>query len=80
MAIDTSERSGTLSGLTAQEAQEFHKAFMQGFLGFLLLSLIAHILVATLWRWPWFPNEDGTYGSVADTVQYASTFISHAFG
>ncbi len=47
-----SERSGSLSGLSAQEAQEVHKYFMQGFLYFLGLTLIAHILI-WLWR-PWF--------------------------
>ncbi len=47
-----SERSGSLSGLTEREAQEFHKYFMQGFLYFLVLTLIAHTLV---WFWrPWF--------------------------
>ena len=42
----------TLSGLTAEEAQEFHKYFMQGFLGFVALTVVAHILI-WLWR-PWF--------------------------
>lgn len=80
MASETTERSGSLSGLTADEAREFHKAFMQGFLMFLGLSLIAHILVAVLWRWPWFPNPDGTYGSIGESATYAATLISHMFG
>lgn len=80
MASDTSGRSESLSGLTAHEAKEFHKAFMQGFLIFLGLSLIAHILVAVLWRWPWFPNEDGTYGSIGETATYAATLVGHLFG
>ncbi len=43
---------GTLSGLSPQEAQELHKYFMQGFLGFVALTLVAHILI---WMWrPWF--------------------------
>ncbi len=44
--------SGSLSGLSENEAREFHKYFMQGFLYFLGLTLIAHILV-WIWR-PWF--------------------------
>lgn len=46
------ERSGSLSGLTPNEAREFHKAFMSGTLGFVAVSLVAHILI-WLWR-PWF--------------------------
>ncbi|MEM1399600.1 MAG: light-harvesting antenna LH1, beta subunit [Pseudomonadota bacterium] len=46
------ERDGSMSGLTEPEAQEFHKYFLQGFMYFLGLTLIAHILV---WFWrPWF--------------------------
>ncbi len=41
-----------VSGLTAEEAKTFHKYFMQGFLGFVGVTLVAHILV---WAWrPWF--------------------------
>jgi len=47
-----SPENRSLTGLTNGEAQEFHKYFMQGFMGFVGLSLIAHILV---WMWrPWF--------------------------
>lgn len=46
------ENSGSLSGFTEQEAQEFHKYFMQGTLYFVGATLIAHILI-WLWR-PWF--------------------------
>jgi light-harvesting complex 1 beta chain len=46
------ERKGSLSGLTASEAKEFHRMMMLGFGGFLALTLIAHILI---WNWrPWF--------------------------
>lgn len=44
--------NGSLSGLTEHEAQEFHRYFMQGFLGFVALTIVAHVLV---WMWrPWF--------------------------
>jgi light-harvesting complex 1 beta chain len=45
------ERSGSISGLTDDEAQEFHTYYMQGFLGFTAVAVIAHILV-WIWR-PW---------------------------
>ncbi len=76
MASDTPARSESLSGLTPAEAQEFHKYFMQGFIGFVILSIIAHILVAVLWRWPWFPNEDGTYGSLLEGTRHAAIQLS----
>lgn len=46
------DNPGSLSGWTEQEAQEFHKYFMQGCLYFLGLTVIAHILI-WIWR-PWF--------------------------
>ncbi|MEE4204355.1 MAG: light-harvesting antenna LH1, beta subunit [Halieaceae bacterium] len=47
-----SEQDGSLSGLTSNEAKEFHSAYVQGFLGFTAIAVVAHILV---WMWrPWF--------------------------
>lgn len=41
----------TLSGLTDNEASEFHGIFMKSFLGFTAVAVVAHILV---WMWrPW---------------------------
>ncbi len=34
----------SLSGLTEQEAKEFHSYFTSSFLGFLALAIVAHIL------------------------------------
>ena len=46
-----SDRRGSLSGLTEQEAKEFHRVFVSSFLGFTVIAVIAHILV---WSWrPW---------------------------
>ena len=43
---------GSISGLTDDEAQEFHTFYMQGLVGFTAIAVIAHILV---WAWrPWF--------------------------
>mgnify|MGYP001814204832 FL=1 len=42
----------SLTGLTNDEAKEFHDAFVKGFLGFTGIAVVAHILV---WMWrPWF--------------------------
>jgi light-harvesting complex 1 beta chain len=42
----------SLSGLTADEAKAFHSLYMQSFVGFLIVSAIAHFLI---WPWqPWF--------------------------
>ena len=45
------ERKGSISGLTDDEAQEFHKFYVQGFVGFTAIAVVAHILV-WIWR-PW---------------------------
>ncbi|MEE2892761.1 MAG: light-harvesting antenna LH1, beta subunit [Pseudomonadota bacterium] len=47
-----SEESGSMSGLNAKQAQEFHSAFVQGMLGFVGVTLVAH---NQIWFWrPWF--------------------------
>jgi len=47
------QAGGSLTGLTDQEAQEFHALFMKGFFIFTVIAIIAHILV---WAWrPWLP-------------------------
>ncbi|MBK8638205.1 MAG: light-harvesting protein [Chromatiaceae bacterium] len=45
------EKKTSLSGLTEEEAKEFHKIFVSSFLGFTAVAVVAHILV---WAWrPW---------------------------
>ena len=67
-----SESSMKASGLSAQEAQEFHGLFMMGFIGFTLIAVVAHFLV---WQWrPWLPGEDG-YGAI-DTVNSLITNLA----
>lgn len=47
-----SEQSGSLTGLTSNEAKEFHSAYMQGWFGFVAIAVVAHVLI---WMWqPWF--------------------------
>ncbi len=45
------ERTGSNVGLTDDEAQEFHRYWMQGFVGFTAIAVVAHLLV-WIWR-PW---------------------------
>ncbi len=44
-------REGSLSGLTEQEAKEFHGIFLTSFIAFTVIAVVAHVLV---WNWrPW---------------------------
>lgn len=46
------DRHGPGSYLTPEEAKEFHKIFIQSFILFTLVAVVAHGLV---WAWkPWF--------------------------
>jgi light-harvesting complex 1 beta chain len=73
MAADN--RSGSLSGLTEQEAKEFHGIFMTSFIIFTVIAVIAHFLV---WQWrPWLPGPGG-YTSLMDGVHYATSYLSSA--
>jgi light-harvesting complex 1 beta chain len=49
--VHMAERKGSISGLTDEEAQEFHQYWTQGFVGFTAVAVLAHILV-WIWR-PW---------------------------
>ena len=59
----------SLSGLTPNEAKEFHTYYMQGFVLFVLIAVFAHVLV---WVWrPWFHAEQASLDvlpSVASTL------------
>jgi light-harvesting complex 1 beta chain len=46
-----SDKTG-LSGLTDNEASEFHSIFVRSFVMFTAIAIVAHIL-AWVWR-PWF--------------------------
>ncbi len=62
----------SLTGLTDQEAREFHSFFVQGMVGFTIIAIIAHFLV---WMWrPWFPGVRG-YASLVDGVTAITSMI-----
>jgi light-harvesting complex 1 beta chain len=63
------QEGGTLTGLTDQEAQEFHGLFVKGFAIFTVIAVVAHILV---WMWrPWLPGPEG-YSALESTVHIAT--------
>ncbi len=49
---DRDNPAGTLTGLTREEAKEFHSLFVASTGAFVGLTLVAHTLI-WLWR-PWF--------------------------
>jgi light-harvesting complex 1 beta chain len=73
MAVD---RSGSLSGLTENEAKEFHSIFMTSFIIFTIIAIIAHILV---WMWrPWLPGPKGyaALDSVTSAVHQLASLVA----
>ena len=70
------DRSGSLSGLTEQEAKEFHSLFVASFIGFTVVAIIAHFLV---WQWrPWLPGPRGyaELDGVNQAVSYLISFVA----
>jgi light-harvesting complex 1 beta chain len=67
---------GGLTGLTEDEAKEFHKIFVQSFIIFTAVAVVAHILA---WAWrPWRPPEGGwqaALNGVQDTALQTITFL-----
>ncbi len=67
------ERTGSLSGLTENEAKEFHSIFMTSFIIFTIIAIVAHILV---WMWrPWLPGPEG-YAALDDVLGAAGHLVS----
>lgn len=63
----------SLSGLTDQEAKEFHAIFMTSFILFTVIAIVAHFLV---WSWrPWLPGPEG-YTSVLDVANSIIPFLA----
>jgi len=63
----------SLSGLTENEAQEYHKYFIQGFMIFTAVAVVAHILV---WMWrPWIPGDEG-YVVLSSATETASALLT----
>jgi len=66
--IPMADSDKSLSGLSENEAKEFHGIFVTSFMIFTVIAIIAHILA---WNWrPWLPGSQG-YASLLDGVKAA---------
>jgi len=72
-SIEMADRSGSLSGLTEQEAKEFHGIFMSSFIAFTVVAVVAHFL-AWMWR-PWLPGARGYSSLIDGATQVASSVL-----
>ena len=62
-------KGGSLSGLSDNEAREFHGIFVTSFIVFTVIAIIAHILA---WNWrPWLPGSEG-YRSLLEGTKTAA--------
>jgi len=67
------EPTRALSGLTDEEAKEFHSGFIMAFITFVVIAIIAHILT---WMWrPWLAGPDG-YAMIQDAQTFAQSAIN----
>jgi light-harvesting complex 1 beta chain len=70
-------RQGSLSGLTEQEAKEFHGIFMTSFIIFTLIAVVAHFLA---WQWrPWLPGANGYAAIVNDAKEVVVACVTLGF-
>jgi len=68
--------TGTLSGLTNDEAKEFHRIFVSSFIIFTIIAIIAHVLV---WQWrPWIPGPAG-YSMIESVKVALNSALPYAF-
>ena len=68
------QKSGSLSGLTDQEAQEFHALFMKSFIGFTAVAAVAHLLV---WMWrPWLVGGKLSALPASDAGQAVASLLN----
>ncbi len=67
------EPTTSTSGLTETEAKEFHAIFVQSFIVFTGVAIVAHFLA---WQWrPWLPSVNGY--SLNDAATIAGHVISN---
>jgi len=71
------DKKSPYSGLSEQEAKEFHSIFVSSFMTFTAIAIVAHVLV---WMWrPWFPGPKG-YSSLQDAVTVALSAAGSLLG
>ncbi len=66
----------SMSGLTPDEAREFHRYYMQGLWLFVGIAVVAHLLT-WIWR-PWFHPE--TAGAASDLLPSATSTLMSLIG
>ena len=66
---DSKEVDMSTSGLTPDEAREFHDYYSKGLISFVIVAVIAHLLT-WIWR-PWFKGSTAS----ADLLQPLQTLI-----
>ncbi len=70
------QNSNSLSGLSENQAKEFHKLFVTSFIVFLVIAIIAHFLV---WQWrPWIPGPEG-YGAITEGINTFADSVINRF-
>ncbi len=70
----TDMRDGSLTGLTENEAKEFHGIFVTSFVIFTVVAIVAHFLV---WMWrPWLPGPGGYVTSMIDSATSVATYLT----
>ncbi|MEO0594299.1 MAG: light-harvesting antenna LH1, beta subunit [Myxococcota bacterium] len=66
------EPGRSLSGLTDEEAKEFHSGFIVVFITYVLIAFAAHVLT---WMWrPWFAGPEG-YPAMGDAQAVIETVV-----
>jgi light-harvesting complex 1 beta chain len=67
------DRRESLTGLTDEEAREFHGFYIQGMVLFTAIAVVAHFLV-WIWR-PWIPPATG-YASLEGLRDGVTALVS----
>jgi len=71
--MENQDQKQSVSGLSEEEAKEFHKLFVVSFIVFVAIAIIAHILA---WQWrPWLPGPEG-YAMIDAAKAVAGSFVS----
>ncbi len=71
------DKNESWTGLTDEEAQEFHTYYLQGAALFTLVAVVAHLLV-WLWR-PWIPGPRG-YSAITDGATSVASAVLPILG
>ena len=66
------DNRSSVTGLSSEEAKEYHSFFMTYTIVYIIVALVAHFLV---WQWrPWFPSVKG-YALLENVTNTVTTLI-----